>query len=147
LTVRSAKPRDERHAEGGSVPAVTQRHRNARAGSYAAEKEALLRRLRRIEGQKAMLETISGLMDRDSRQGEIPRESLAGLAMPVTVVWGDADPVLPYAQSENLPASWTFMSLPGVGHMLPVEARKAATAAIRASIRRGENRIAHNNFA
>ena len=29
---------------------MTQR-RNARAGSYAAEKEALLRRLRRIEGQ------------------------------------------------------------------------------------------------
>ena len=56
--------------------------------------------------------------------------------MPVTVVWGTADPMLPYQQSENLPASFELVTLPGAGHMLPVEARKAVTAAIRKTVRR-----------
>lgn len=108
------------------------------APGYAFETKyvAALAALRRIEGQKPMLEKIWGVIARDSRQGEIPRETLATLAMPVTVVWGTADPVLPYAQSDNLPSSFNFVSLPGVGHMLPVEARKAATAAIRQTVRR-----------
>lgn len=108
------------------------------APDYAFETRyvAALAALRRIEGQPAMLEKIVGMIARESRQGEIPREVLAGMAMPVTVVWGTADPVLPYAQSQNLPPSFEFISLPGVGHMLPVEARKASTAAIRATVRR-----------
>ena len=108
------------------------------APGYAFETKyvAALAALRRIEGQPAILEKIVGMIARGGRQGEIPREALAGLAMPVTVVWGTADPVLPYAQSENLPPSFDFISLPGVGHMLPTEARKASTAAIRATVRR-----------
>lgn len=97
---------------------------------------AALAALRGIPGQPAMLEKIWGMIARDSRQGEIPRETLATLSMPVTVVWGTADPMLPYAQSDNLPAHFAFVSLPGVGHMLPVEARKAVTAAIRSTVRR-----------
>ena len=49
--------------------------------------------------------------------------------MPVTVVWGTADPVLPFSQSKNLPAGFAFTAIAGAGHMLPVEARKAVTAA------------------
>lgn len=97
---------------------------------------AALAALRGIPGQPAMLEKIWGMIARDSRQGEIPRETLATLSMPVTVVWGTADPMLPYAQSDDLPPRFAFVSLPGVGHMLPVEARKAVTAAIRSTVRR-----------
>lgn len=108
------------------------------APGYAFETKyvAALAALRRIEGQPATLEKIVGMIARDGRQGEIPREALAGLAMPVTVVWGTSDPVLPYSQSENLPQSFNFVSVPGAGHMLPTEARKASTAAIRATVRR-----------
>ncbi len=97
---------------------------------------AALAAVRGIPGQPAMLEKIWGMVARDSKQGEIPRETLAMLSMPVTVVWGTADPMLPYAQSENLPSQFELVSLPGVGHMLPVEARKAVTAAIRRTVRR-----------
>lgn len=97
---------------------------------------AALAALRRIEGQPAMLAKISTMIARDGRQGEIPRETLATLAMPVTVVWGTADPVLPFAQSANLPASFQFIQIPAAGHMLLVEARKAVTAAIRTTVRR-----------
>jgi pimeloyl-ACP methyl ester carboxylesterase len=108
------------------------------APGYAFETKyvAALAALRRIEGQPTKLESISGVIARDGRQGEIPRETLATLKMPVTVVWGTEDPVLPYSQSANLPPAFHFISIPGAGHMLPVEARKAVTAAIRSTIRR-----------
>ena len=108
------------------------------APGYAFETKyvAALAALRRIEGQPAKLENICSMIARDGRQGEIPRNSLATLAMPVTVVWGTDDPVLPYSHSANLPSGFYFISSPGAGHMLPVEARKAVTAAIRGTIRR-----------
>lgn len=78
----------------------------------------------------SMLEVVAAIT-KGGTQGEIPREMLAGLTMPVSVVWGTADPVLPYAQSAGLPASWTLHTLPGVGHMMLNEARKPVTTAIR----------------
>lgn len=108
------------------------------APGYAFETKyvAALAALRGIPGQPAMLDKIWGMIARDSKQGEIPRATLATLSMPVTVVWGTADPMLPYSQSENLPAAFELVTLPGAGHMLPVEARKAVTAAIRKTVRR-----------
>lgn len=108
------------------------------APGYAFETKyvAALAALRRIEGQPDRLESICGVIARDGRQGEIPRDALATLAMPVTVVWGTADPVLPYNHSRDLPPGFELVTIPGAGHMLPVEARKAVTAAIRATIRR-----------
>lgn len=110
------------------------------APGYAFETRYVmaLAALRRIEGQKEKLREICGMIARDGRQGEIPREALAKIAVPVTVMWGTDDPVLPYGQSAGLPPSFRLVSVPGVGHMLPVEARKAATAAIRATIRRAD---------
>lgn len=101
---------------------------------------AALAALRRIEGQPAKLASICGMIARDGRQGEIPRDALAGLAMPVTVVWGTDDPVLPYRHSEKLPAGFQLISIPGAGHMLPVEARKAVTMAIRGTVRAAETK-------
>lgn len=108
------------------------------APGYAFETKyvAALAALRRIEGQPAKLASICATIARDGRQGEIPRDALATLTMPVTVVWGTKDPVLPYSHSSNLPAGFNFVSITGVGHMLPVEARKAVIAAIRATVRR-----------
>jgi pyruvate dehydrogenase E2 component (dihydrolipoamide acetyltransferase) len=97
---------------------------------------AALAAVRFVPGQRARLIEIAGAIARPGgRQGEIPRESLASLAMPVTVMWGTADPVLPFSQSENLPAGFTLQTVEGAGHMLPVEARKAVTAAIRRNVR------------
>lgn len=108
------------------------------APGYAFETRyvAALAALRQVEGQPARLAAIADMIARDSRQGEIPRDALARLAMPVTVVWGTEDPVLPYSQSANLPSGFHFVSIPGAGHMLPVEARKAVIAAIRKTIGR-----------
>lgn len=91
-----------------------------------------------VPGQREKLAQIAGKIAKDGRQGEIPRDSLATLAMPVTVVWGTADPVLPFSQSENLPEGFQLVVLPGVGHMLPEEARKSVIHAIRTTMKRAK---------
>lgn len=80
------------------------------------------RAMRRRPGQTAILLDILGMIARDGRQGVIPRDMLETLAMPVTVAWGDADPVLPFQQTENLPPHFRLKKLAGAGHMLISEA-------------------------
>lgn len=58
-------------------------------------------------------------------QGVLPGDALAALAMPVLVIWGTDDTVLPCPSPSVLPASFAFNVLPGLGHMLPEEAPDA----------------------
>jgi pimeloyl-ACP methyl ester carboxylesterase len=58
-------------------------------------------------------------------QGVLPGDALAALAMPVAVIWGTDDKVLPCPSPSALPASFAFNVLPGLGHMLPEEAPDA----------------------
>lgn len=99
---------------------------------------AALAATRSLPGQGKRLVEIAAKIAKGGQQGEIPRETLATLAMPVTVVWGTADPVLPFSQSENLPADFRLVVLPGVGHMLPEEARKQVILAIRTTMKRAK---------
>lgn len=91
--------------------------------------------MRSLPGQKQKLAEIAAKIAKDGKQGEIPRSAMSGLGMPVTVVWGTADPVLPYSQTQSLPEQFRLITLPGVGHMLPEEARKAVIQAIRQTMR------------
>ncbi|MGB3502629.1 MAG: alpha/beta fold hydrolase [Mesorhizobium sp.] len=92
--------------------------------------------MRSLPGQGEKLAEIAAKISKDGKQGEIPREAMAALAMPVTVVWGDLDPVLPYAHSRGLPPQFVLITVPSVGHMLPEEARKTVIQAIRQTMRR-----------
>lgn len=82
-------------------------------------------------GVREKMMEIAEAITPGGNQGEIPREALSGLAMPVRVVWGTKDPVLPFEQSQNLPENFGRTVLPGIGHMMLVEARKAVVVAIR----------------
>ncbi len=95
---------------------------------------ASLATVRRLPGQREKLIEIAELITRDGRQGEIPREAMAGLSMPVTVVWGTADPVLPFSQSENLPPVFRRHVLPGIGHQLLVESEKTVVQQVRKTV-------------
>ncbi|MDP3895994.1 MAG: alpha/beta fold hydrolase, partial [Mesorhizobium sp.] len=53
-------------------------------------------------GMRDSMMGIVGAIAKDGRQGEIPRDTLASLAMPVSIMWGTSDPVLPFSQSDNL---------------------------------------------
>lgn len=76
---------------------------------------------RTLPEQTRKLEDIVALITRDGRQGVIPRESLAALDMPVKVVWGTEDSVLPYTQTAGLPTRFALHTCSGAGHMLVEE--------------------------
>ena len=97
-----------------------------------------LQQMRMIPGQTASLVEIAGMITRGDRQGEIPRDAICGLPMPVRIVWGDADPVLPFAQSAGLPPRFEIRRAAGAGHMLieerpdeVIDLLAAATGALR----------------
>lgn len=97
---------------------------------------ASLTAMRSRPGQRQKLLEIIEIIARDGRQGEIPRDALAGLAMPVSLVWGTVDPVLPFAQTRDLPDGFRLRALDGVGHQLLVEAERIVVQEIRKSLAR-----------
>ena len=86
---------------------------------------------RAAPGRRETLAEIAKGLVKDGRQGQLPREKLAALAMPVTVVWGGLDNVLPVRQTHGLPPSFAVHLFPDLGHMLPEEAPAEMLAIIR----------------
>jgi pyruvate dehydrogenase E2 component (dihydrolipoamide acetyltransferase) len=95
---------------------------------------AALAAIRAVKGQTEKLVEIGAAITKDDRQGVIPRELLAGLAMKVAVAWGTEDTVLPYGQTDGMPENLTLHSMEGVGHMQPEEAPEAVIGIIRRMI-------------
>lgn len=94
----------------------------------------LLRTQRDRPGQTEMLVGLAGKMTRDGRQGTIPRDQIAGLAMPVRVMWGMQDNVLPAHTADGLPENCRVERLAETGHMLIEEAPDAVEALLAAQI-------------
>jgi pimeloyl-ACP methyl ester carboxylesterase len=91
---------------------------------------------------EALQETYQAMFPDGPEQGQgvLPGAALAALEMPVFVIWGLADSVLPCPSPAALPASFAFSILPELGHMLPEEALRsrgprAAQAVARAVLR------------
>lgn len=96
-----------------------------------------LAEMRDRPGQSEKLIEFVTAMTCDDRQGVIPRETIAALPMPVMVVWGTDDNVLPYSQAEGLPARFMIHHVLEVGHMLPEETPElVADIVLRMSRRR-----------
>lgn len=85
-------------------------------------------------GQSERLKVFAEGLARNGRQGTIPRDALATLAMPVRLLWGLQDNVLPARQAEGVPEGWQVTLLAETGHMLVEEAPEAVVAALRAQI-------------
>ena len=99
----------------------------------AATIEALMT-MRGAPGQIDRLVEIAAAITRDDRQGVIPAGMLATLSMPVQVLWGTDDPVLPAFQVNRLPANFAVRRLARAGHMLVEERPQAVAEAIRAGL-------------
>lgn len=103
-------------------------------GWFSAVPEGLAAELiaaRAGPGRREKLAEMASGLAKDGRQGALPREKLAALASPVTVVWGGLDNVLPVRQADDLPAHWSLRLFPDLGHMLPEEAPDAMLEIIR----------------
>ncbi|MEM5474001.1 alpha/beta fold hydrolase [Hoeflea sp. AS60] len=76
---------------------------------------------------EALDETYQAMFPNGAEEGQgvLPGDALAALAMPVFVIWGTEDTVLPCPSPSSLPASFAFSVLPELGHMLPEESPDA----------------------
>lgn len=88
---------------------------------------AALAESRRRAGQSAMLETIAAGITRGGRQGVLSKDQLAALPMPLRVLWGTRDSVLPFAQALQMPGAFELDAVEGGGHMLIEEAPERVT--------------------
>ncbi|MEX2648909.1 MAG: acetoin dehydrogenase dihydrolipoyllysine-residue acetyltransferase subunit [Alphaproteobacteria bacterium] len=86
---------------------------------------------KRIDGAQAALARIAGACFPAGRQALDLRPSLADLAVPVQVIWGSSDAVIPAAHADGLPASVTVLRLQA-GHMPHMEKAAEVTRAILA---------------
>ncbi|RFD19012.1 acetoin dehydrogenase dihydrolipoyllysine-residue acetyltransferase subunit [Komagataeibacter melaceti] len=79
-------------------------------------------RYKRLDGAEAALRTISAACFPNGRQGDDLRPVLESASLPITVIWGREDEILPAAEAENLPAGIVRHILPDIGHMPQLEA-------------------------
>lgn len=98
-------------------------------------------RMRKQPGQLQALIDMAAAMTRDDRQGVIPRAQLDTLDMPVMVVWGAEDPLLPVGQAEALPSHFHLHHVLDAGHMLVEEAPDLIAEIVRRNTRRRVRRL------
>jgi pyruvate dehydrogenase E2 component (dihydrolipoamide acetyltransferase) len=76
---------------------------------------------KRLDGAVEALSTIAGTVFKDGHQAVelVPR--LADLTVPIQIIWGETDRIIPAAQANGLPALVSVHLIPGAGHMVQME--------------------------
>lgn len=87
---------------------------------------------------QAIMETYNAMFTEQSSpvkaQGVLPLELLETLPMPVSVLWGEDDAVLPFHQMDRLPSTFRKIHLKDMGHMLLDECPGVVADALREAI-------------
>lgn len=81
-------------------------------------------------GAAATLQAIADEIIDGSVQKTLPRNELAALTMPIKVIWGTQDRVLPTRQAHKLPGTVATHIFERVGHMVHLEIPKETTRLI-----------------
>lgn len=81
-------------------------------------------------GQREALRQILARISRGNGQGELPLGALSSGRFPVSLLWGNLDTIVPFAQSANAPTWFRMEAIEGAGHMLLDEAPEAVARAI-----------------
>lgn len=90
--------------------------------------------IRHLDGAQQALERVFEAItfvapSGERLQGELPLDALAALPMPIRVVWGGEDCVLPSWQADRLPKNIARTRIANAGHML-IDERPEAVAEI-----------------
>jgi pimeloyl-ACP methyl ester carboxylesterase len=140
-------------APGGFGPEINARliRRYAKAGNVA-ELEPLLEQQygaatplpkglaeqtmadRMVAGGNTQLPKIAESFLVGEEQGQLPIDKIAGLGMPIRVVWGTQDRITPTRQAHNLPGTMAVHIFDGVGHSIADEIPDAVLRVIAENI-------------
>jgi pyruvate dehydrogenase E2 component (dihydrolipoamide acetyltransferase) len=77
---------------------------------------------KRLDGVEAALRAIAGAAFAGGRQAAVLRDRLSEIGVPVQLVAGGQDRIIPPAHAEGLPGTVTVHRFPGAGHMPHMEA-------------------------
>ena len=128
----------------GFADAETRRELKPVAGQLFADESLVTRQLvddllayKRLDGVDESLHTLLGtLLDGDAQRGDSAAALAAlGDAIPVTVVWGRADRIIPAAQAESVTGAVRHL-VDDAGHMPQMERPAEVQAAIEETIAR-----------
>jgi pyruvate dehydrogenase E2 component (dihydrolipoamide acetyltransferase) len=86
---------------------------------------------KRLDGVESALRTITAQFCPSDRQSVILREQISQLPMPILVLWGSEDRILPVSHALNLPQHVRTEILQGQGHMGHMEAASKVNTVIR----------------
>lgn len=78
-------------------------------------------KFKRLDGVEAALETLISASFEEGAQRVDLRAALEKLQIPVTVIWGEADQIIPVVHAEGLPADVTIEIIPDAGHIPQME--------------------------
>ncbi|GAN97784.1 branched-chain alpha-keto acid dehydrogenase subunit E2 [Komagataeibacter europaeus NBRC 3261] len=78
-------------------------------------------RYKRLDGVQAALRTVADACFPGGHQGDDLRPVLAAVDVPVTVIWGREDEILPVTQADGLSTAVERHILPDIGHMPQLE--------------------------
>ncbi|MBV8055308.1 MAG: acetoin dehydrogenase dihydrolipoyllysine-residue acetyltransferase subunit [Deltaproteobacteria bacterium] len=87
---------------------------------------------KRLDGAVEALNTIAGTVFKEGRQVVDLAPRLADLVVPLQIIWGESDRIIPAAHINGLPASVRVHLVPGAGHMVHMEKAQEVNELIEA---------------
>jgi pyruvate dehydrogenase E2 component (dihydrolipoamide acetyltransferase) len=90
-----------------------------------------LLKYKRLDGVSQVLATLGARLFAGGRQAELPGLELGATGVPLLVVWGREDRIVPASHAANVPEGATVMVLDGAGHMVMMEKAKEVNALIK----------------
>ena len=89
---------------------------------------------KRLDGVDAALRAIRDKVFPGGKQAVVLRDRLGTLAMPIQVIWGENDAIVPAKQAAGLPSKVKVSVLKGFGHMPQMEAAAEVNKLIEAQL-------------
>jgi pyruvate dehydrogenase E2 component (dihydrolipoamide acetyltransferase) len=81
-------------------------------------------KFKRLDGVDAALKKLRDALFPGGRQARLLRDGIGGAKVPVQVVWGAADRIVPAAHGQGLPGNVKVTVLEGAGHLAHMEKAK-----------------------
>ena len=88
-------------------------------------------KFKRLDGAPEALRAIAGANFDGGTQKASLRDRLGDVSVPVSVVWGEEDRILPSHHAEGLPETVSVTRLPGVGHIAHMEKASEINSVIK----------------